>query len=354
MASKTCKKCGNKVNVNHTYCEICGSSEFVKPAEVIVQNTEKPSIVHRLFYWNYDGYYVLSKSKLLGIFTFLLILLTAAPSPVFALIVVGLIIGTIVFLIGFILHTFLSHPSKAKLTHNDYGFINDLVHLLFFWQNKNTGEFVKSKTKIISFVLFILLTVLGFAFHPPSALAAVLLGLLFYIPSFLIGSAVHKLTNPNPVNPKKQVSKPKEIPKSKPVIESFESDAIDEYKRYEIEVLELQKQYSMKEQHTRDLIEKRFAPPQLTYTRFISVVDKSTDLFNKQADSTLTMIRLGNEYSAKVENEIKTRIDILKNITDKLDDLTNELVLSMDDSNDEEIHNLFDDMSDLIKSVKDY
>ena len=66
------------------------------------------------------------------------------------------------------------------------------------------------------------------------------------------------------------------------------------------------------------------------------------------------MIDLASEHSAKIENEIKTRIKVLENISAKLDDLTNELVINMSDDNDEDIHNLFDEMSDLVKSVKDY
>ena len=66
------------------------------------------------------------------------------------------------------------------------------------------------------------------------------------------------------------------------------------------------------------------------------------------------MINLANEYSVKIEEEIKSKITIMKNITSKLDDLTNELVLTIDKSDDEDINNLFDDMSNLIKSVSDY
>lgn len=355
MASKTCKNCGSEVNVNHTYCKECGGSEFITSTAPVVRKTQNPTIMHRLFYWDYDGYYMLSKSKLVGIGTFLVVLSATTLSLLPATIVVGLIIAAIVFLIGWILHMLLSHPSKPKLTHNDYGFVNDLIHLLFFWQNKNTGEFVKSKTKIISFMFFVLFVLLAVILNAPSLFAVIVFGIIFGMMAFFIGSGIHKLTNPNPVNPQKTISKPKELPKNEPVIEeSADSDVIDEYRRYETEVIELQKQYSIKEKHARELIEKRFAPPQLTYTRFISVVDKSTELFNKQSDSTLAMIRIASEYSAKVENEIRTRIDILKSITDKLDDLINEFVITMDDSNDEEIGNLFDDMSNLIKSVKDY
>ena len=92
----------------------------------------------------------------------------------------------------------------------------------------------------------------------------------------------------------------------------------------------------------------------MTYTRFIGVVDRSKKLFDNQSESALTMINLASEYSPKIENEIKNKIKVLENISSKLDDLTNELVLTMSEGNDEDINNLFDEMSDLVKSVKDY
>ena len=120
------------------------------------------------------------------------------------------------------------------------------------------------------------------------------------------------------------------------------------------EIEDMISEYKVKEAHTRNLIEKRFEPPQLTYSRFIGVVDKSTKMFNHQSDSALTMINLANDYSPKIENEIKSKISVLRQIISKLDDLTNELVLTMEKSDDDEINSLFDDMSNLINSVNDY
>lgn len=44
----------------------------------------------------------------------------------------------------------------------------------------------------------------------------------------------------------------------------------------------------------------------------------------------------------------------MESIIDKIEDLTNELVLSMDSSDDEDADSLMADMEDLIGSVKDY
>ena len=104
----------------------------------------------------------------------------------------------------------------------------------------------------------------------------------------------------------------------------------------------------------RKLIKQRFEPPQLTYTRFIAVVDKSEELFNREYDSAMNLIRLGDENSPKIEAEIKSKIEVLKSIIQKIDDLSNELVLAMDSSDDHDVDNLIGDMENLIKSVKDY
>ena len=79
-------------------------------------------------------------------------------------------------------------------------------------------------------------------------------------------------------------------------------------------------------------------------------------LFYEQAESTLNIINFSTDNSPKVEYEIKNRIDVLKLIIEKVDELTNELVLNMSslDSDSDEIRYLVEDMEKLIKSVKDY
>lgn len=359
MKTKTCVKCGNEVDVATRYCAKCGGSDFRQRAEVIRKG--KPSRIHKIFYWDYDGQYVISKSKVAAIITFIIWFPLNLPFAPAAMFFVGLIFAFIVFLIGFALKTILPKPSQVVLNHNDYGLFTDLKHLFLYWQNKRTGEFVLAKTKVISLILFVLFTMFALTLPITTAFASVVFGLVLDTPAFLIGTAIHKFTNPNPVNPKREIPKQKEIPKpdkapkTEPAVEEIsEESVISGYGYYKDKINALSKEYSQKEAHTRDLIEKRFAPPQLTYTRFIGVVDKSTKMFNEQADSALTMIDLASEYSSKVENEIKSKINIMETIIDKMDDLTNELVLTMEKSDDNEVKSLFEDMSNLISSVNDY
>ena len=44
----------------------------------------------------------------------------------------------------------------------------------------------------------------------------------------------------------------------------------------------------------------------------------------------------------------------MESLIDRLDDLANEIVVSMESSDSEDVSNLIDDMENLIKSVRDY
>ncbi len=94
----------------------------------------------------------------------------------------------------------------------------------------------------------------------------------------------------------------------------------------------------------------------MTYEKFMSTLRSCSNLFYEQVESTLNIINFSSDNSPKVEYEIKNRIDILKLIIEKVDELTNELVLNMGslDSDSDEIRYLVEDMEKLIKSVKDY
>ena len=69
------------------------------------------------------------------------------------------------------------------------------------------------------------------------------------------------------------------------------------------------------------------------------------------------MIELSDEYSDKIAEELKNKINVLQEIIGKMNDLQSELIISIsnaDDDGDEEIKNLIDEMNELINSVKDY
>ena len=351
--SKICNGCGKSVDDDVNFCPYCKSQSF--KAGPLVPRPEDNSIVHKLFYNSYDGYYVMSKAKVIGICVFLIFSLLALISgaPI-GILFFALLFGVLTYIIFYAIGKIRGKPRREKIIHNDYGLLTDLIHLAFYWQNRQ-GGFVISKTKIICHLVFLAFFSISWSFHIGTLFGAVLFGIIFEIPAFVVGYVIHKLVNPNPEAKPKPVKPQKEIPAKKPKEpETKTEEPAGPYAGYKRQLDELNVKFQEKDKSARSLIEKRFEPPQLTYTRFISGVDKSKKLFEKNMDSAITMIELDDEYSPRIAGEIESKISILKSIIDKLDDLSEELILNENLSKKEDVDELIDDMDSLISSVKEY
>ncbi|MBQ2654635.1 MAG: hypothetical protein IJF83_13865 [Methanobrevibacter sp.] len=361
---KICANCGTKVDIDYNFCPNCKSQSFLEQPVAPSRANPPSAVAKTLLYWDYDGQYVLAKSKICAIGVFIWMFLSGLPGlSLAATFFAGLIFATITFVLGYVIHAMKGKPSQATIDYNNYGVLPDLYHLFFFWQNKITGEFVPSKTKIITAIIFIIsLIIMLVEYNPLTFFIMVFAGLFFGIPAFLVGCGIHKLTNSNPTNPPKKFKpkkEPKRISKNKekiPEVKKVEppKEVIPKFDEYRSQIKELESEYTEKDKVARKLIEKRFEPPQLTYTRFITIVDKAAELFDKEADAANNILDLASEDSPRIDKEISAKINILNSIIDKIEDLTNELVLSMDSSKKEDVDNLIGDMEDLISSVKDY
>jgi len=311
--------------------------------------------VHKLFYWTYPEGNVLSKTKLTAIIVFIFFFgIWASASADLIFIPLAIFFAGVTFILGFALHQIFAKPSANRIRNNDYGLLEDIKHLFFFWQDNN-GNYIISKTKIISFLVFVLMFLLDLSILKSfDVFTAFIFGLIFEIPVFLVGAGIHKLTFKD--SPKKEIPQRKVEPK---VVEKvaeipLETSVIPEYLDYQIQLDSLNSKFIKKEKSTRSLIEKRFQPPQLTYNRFIGGVDKSSELFKKHIDSAYTMINLADEYSPRIAGEVESKISLLKAIIEKMDNLSNELVLNDELSKKEDVDNLISEMDDLIQSVKNY
>ena len=131
---------------------------------------------------------------------------------------------------------------------------------------------------------------------------------------------------------------------------------LESLKQYEVEINNLKVLFEVKEDVARQLVAKKFKPPQITYDKFILMIDKCNDLFYSQADTALNIIKLAAEDTPRIRKEVENKIDSMKRIIDQIEDLTNELVIniSTDSDSKQEVQVLLDDMEDLIGSVKDY
>ena len=128
------------------------------------------------------------------------------------------------------------------------------------------------------------------------------------------------------------------------------------FKKYETQLNKLKEEYDEKKEKVIILIEKAFAPPQITYDRFIDSVQKSNKIFQTQYQSATNIINLASEGTPRMKTELERKISTLKSIISHIDDLTNELIinLSSDKKTSDEVDLLFDDMDELIKSIKKY
>ena len=174
---------------------------------------------------------------------------------------------------------------------------------------------------------------------------------LYYIFNF---KKYTKYTVKEPVKEQVKETKKAETPVQAAPVE--ESSGFESFKKYEKEINNLKVVFDVKEGVVRDLIEKRFEPPQITYDKFISAIDSCHKLFYAQSDSALSIINLAVEDTPRVRDEIDSKIGAMKKIINQIEDLTNELVINISSSSEspDEVKNLLDDMENLIESVKEY
>ena len=103
--------------------------------------------------------------------------------------------------------------------------------------------------------------------------------------------------------------------------------------------------FESKEKIAREMIERKFPAPQLTNSKFNSVLDNCREVIESQVEILNALTP--NE---KTKYEIDSRKKLIKRLITKVDDLTNELILS--EEND--IEEVIDEMDQLIGTVKDY
>lgn len=310
------------------------------------------NIIYSLFYWNQNGRYVFSRTKFVTIVTFLVCFVASLTTPPFLFpVIMGAVIAIPVFVVGFIIH---------KTVKIDSGFyegdlISDIKHFLFYWHN---SEFELSKTKFVTvaFILVGMLAGLSTVISGGSAgfaMAYNLISLFFAVPVFAVGFAYHKIkTRGNPQIETAKVSEPQIEKTAKPIEANIELPA--KSTDHMAAINELKDEFDEKERNARELIRAKFAPPQITYDRFITVVDNCSKIFNEHYTSAVNLINFASEDSERVENEIESKINVLKSLIGKMDELSSELAISMSKTKDDDIHVVLDDMEDLISTIDDY
>ncbi|WP_405293320.1 zinc-ribbon domain-containing protein [Methanobrevibacter sp.] len=141
----------------------------------------------------------------------------------------------------------------------------------------------------------------------------------------------------------------------KEVYHDPETTVIKTPSRYKSKIDEIEADYNSKQAKAKELVEKLFDPSHMAYSKFSNAIKKSNQLFSNQLAIAHKMVEL-DENNNLVEGELENKIKTLNTFVDKMEDLTNELVIHLSSNKDdnEDINNLFNDMDDLIDSVKDY
>lgn len=162
-------------------------------------------------------------------------------------------------------------------------------------------------------------------------------------------STTYKKSN----NSKKNKNNPKKTTNKQIIVNSSNND-LKVYKKFADDFKEL---YKIKEKMAFEIVEKRFDKNSLTYERFVSVINTCNHMFYNQYKSIRSIIKLSNNDNEVINEEIERGINRLKLLIEKLDELTNELVVNLsatETKSDIEMEALLEEMESLIGSVKDY
>ena len=236
------------------------------------------------------------------------------------------------------------------------------------------GETASNKSLLregIAYELIWLIGIFALAFQPVR-FVGIKIAFVFYMASII--RSIMVATEPQPIYAnrglfnkkakinKESVKKSEDVKEVKIEEEKFENKktaggVIPAYQFYEKQFKELECIYPQKEKNAMELVEKRFAPPQLTYTRFKRVVDESHETFYSQLSAGYSILELSSEYSTKVEDELKNKLVVLNSIIRGLDKLSEELVINIskvESESEDEIDQFFEEFSRVTGSVKTY
>lgn len=186
---KICKNCGEKVNVASNFCPQCKSESFNEISTL-------ENIKYILFYWQVDGGYVLSKTKVITLLIYISCVIDWFICGSYA--ILGDTLTAVALLaVGFALHKILKNdkPSENVVKNTDTGLINDLIHLFFYWQDKETGLYDISMTKIIALIASIMLGLYyDITIGNTSIMRTFGASLVVAVPTFTVGYIIHRFS----------------------------------------------------------------------------------------------------------------------------------------------------------------
>ena len=359
---KICENCSKKVNAVAEKCPYCSSTSFHEDIGKSQDNiTILDYIKYPLFYCEYNGVFIFSRAKFINVVAFIFIFIyfmRDTYEPLYSFIWV-LVFFAPVYIVTHLAHAMAENESaiRTRIRNREDSLTLNIVHFMFYWHDEETNTYTFSKTKTVSLLIYIVF-VLYRSYSSTSFLAEMFVGLFILIPALLAGSLIHYLLlernnekTPKEVKPPKPKKEVKEIKPQKPEKEEIKPVV---FSNYSVRINDLAEKFSIKEQNVRDLIERRFPAPQITNTKFNAIIDEAARQFTQKAEITRTLIDSTPQYSAKIESEIKSNINILKEINNKLDKLSDELLISMSEDKNDEVKSVLGEIDEITDSLKDY
>lgn len=235
--------------------------------------------------------------------------------------------------------------SEIKLRRG-YGTVQDalLVHESLPW--------------LMGLYYVILLSIAFMVVYARNTLQTFIVLILFIIPLLYAYRALN-LKGYRKIAKKVKKTRPlQKAEKQEPVKQQIEIEdgSLDSLKEYDVEINNLKVLFDVKEGVVRDLIDKKFEPPQITHDKFTAMIDSCHKLFYNQVDSAQNITKLAVEDTPRIRNELDGKIKNMKTIINQIEDLTNELVIniSSDSQSENDVKILLEDMENLIGTVKDY
>lgn len=325
------------------------------------QDSNISKTLYGLFYWRKNNQYIFSRSKFLTLMVFIVIFIYGLEDlNIITAFLIGLFFAVPIYIIGLLIHEFADIDSSFYSGN----LAEDLKHFLFYWYG-GQNKFTISKTKLITIIIIAIGLLSGLKSAIPGqnsgeAFANTVISLMVAVPAFLIGYVIHNKNNQNDFSKSSSQNINKEtISDNTNNTTSYtnfndNSSISPNYVNYVLKAKELKKEYDEKELKTKELINAKFIPPQITNDRFMEVVENCSKLFNNQYTSILNIINFTKEDSIRLDEEIDSKINIMESLIEKLDDLSSELVIQMSKTKNDDIHAVLNDMENLISSINNY
>lgn len=233
--------------------------------------------------------------------------------------------------------------------------INGIPMIIYGYSNSDRDRIIEGVIYEIPWVL-LFITVFNDFLSNIFVMIGLILNLLSIIRSIMVNYEIGPLSENAFYENTKEETVKTPIMREPPVSEGINENEDSPYKDKLPEINQLSEEFKAKESKVSQLVEKRFKSSELSYDRFKSIISSADENFSIQRDSALEIVNLASHRNEKLDSELSKRIDAMKSILEKVNQLIEALVIDSLESREaeEDLKELVDDMEDLINSVQDY